>query len=78
MPFKSSEDVSLKVFISSNSFSVSAFAFIKAENVRVDILKPFSGPFGYLYLKGEKAVFLFPSSKNTIEESLRILAFYLK
>lgn len=32
--------------------------------MRVDILRPFSSPFGSLYITGEKAVFLFPGTKK--------------
>lgn len=64
MPIKDSRDLSLKLSISGNHFSVAALVFIKEENVRVDILRPFSSPFGSLYLKGEKAVFLFPGIKK--------------
>lgn len=37
---------------------------MKDENIRVDILRPFSSPFGSLYFKNEKAVFLFPGIKR--------------
>ena len=62
--FRQHKDLSLKISISSEKLSVSAYVFIKENNVRIDILKPFSGVFSYLYLKGEEAVFLIPSIKK--------------
>lgn len=64
LPVKPSKDVSLKISISGKRFSVAAFVFIKEDKVRVDILRPFSGPFSHLYLTGEKAVFLLPGVKT--------------
>lgn len=38
--------------------------------MRVDILRPFSSPFGSLYIKGEQAVFLFPGAKKYYQGTL--------
>ena len=70
MPSKNLKDVSLKLSISSQDFSVSAFAFIKNENIRIDILRPFAGPISSVYLKGDEAVFQFPSLKKCYKANL--------
>ena len=64
LPEKPSEDVSLKMTVSGKGFVVAAFVFIKEDKARVDILKPFSGPFGHLYLKDDRMVFLIPEAKK--------------
>ena len=64
IPVKSSKDLSLKVSFSQNNVSVGALVFIKGERLRADILRPFLGPFAYLYIKGEEVALLFPTEKK--------------
>ena len=64
VPVKSSKDLSLKVSFSQDNFSVMALVFIKEERLRVDILRPFLGPFAYLYIKGQEVTLLLPSEKK--------------
>ena len=61
---KDSKDLSLKVSLSQEGFSATAVVFIKGEKLRADILRPFMGPFVYLYLKGEEVTLLFPTEKK--------------
>lgn len=64
VPVRRSKDLSLKISLSQAGVSATAVVFIKGEKLRAEILRPFIGPFVYLYLKGEEATLLFPTERK--------------
>ena len=57
-------------------FSHLLWCLLNEKDVRIDILRPFASPFGHLYLKGEKAVFLLPETKRYYQGEFTAASFF--